>query len=200
MGIERGARPPPQRGLLSVEFALLLALFLGVAYLLGEAARAMYLAVTVQDMTRRAARAAAAADFSDPAAMLAVRQQALLAGAGGRLILGGAIDASYLRIDYLSLDAANAMQPIVAAQLPACPMANLLACGNNPHGAGCIRFVRARLCLPGGGDAACDAVPYQPLLPLLPALFQYSPAAVAMGRATTVVPAATLGHLPGRGC
>ncbi len=195
----RRAPPRVPGGVVAVEFALLLALFVGVVYVLAETAHAMYLAVTVQDMTRRAARAAAAS-FTDTAAL---RQGALLAGANGKLLLGGGIDASYLRIDYLSLDASEAMQPVATAALPACPALNRAVCAANPRGGACVRFVRARLCQPDnvpGNDGDCAAVAYPTLLPLPAALRDYVPQALSLGAATTVVPAETLGYRPNQSC
>ncbi|MEC5158920.1 hypothetical protein ACFDR9_000516 [Janthinobacterium sp. CG_23.3] len=193
----RRGRAAAGRGVVAVEFALLLAMFLGVVYLLAESAHAMFLAVTLQDTTRRAARAAAVADFSNAPTMQALRRGALLADANGKLRLGGPIDASYLRIDYLSLDGDGVMQPIAAVALPACPALNRAVCFTNPNGAGCIRFVRARLCRPG---TDCTAVAYPPLIPLPGALLDYNAGALSLNQAATVVPAETLGYDPAGGC
>lgn len=186
--------PVRPRGATSVEFALLLPLFCFFFYLGVEMARATFLINTVYAVTERAARLAAVTDFADPAAMQRVRQRAVFRDGPGALMLGGDISDAYVKIDYLSLGAGGARAPL--SQLPPCPKINQVNCLDDPHGAACIRFVRARLCLPGG-DGDCAAVPYQPLLPLLAGLFGDGAAAVGMGSATTLLPAASLGYRPG---
>jgi Flp pilus assembly protein TadG len=96
-----GAR---QRGALTLEFALMLMVFLTLVFLIMEVSRLMYLWNTVQEVARQAARAASVSDFSSAAAMDRVRQQAIFRNGPGKLALGGAIDDSYVRIDYLSSD------------------------------------------------------------------------------------------------
>lgn len=186
------AGPPARRGLVTVEFALLIGLFLTMVFFIIEIARVMYLWNTAQEITRRAARAAAVTDFSDPAALARVRQQALFRDSAGALALGGAIDDSYVRIDYLWLDGGV---PTPLPALPACPSANLINCIDNPNGNTCVRMVRARLCLPGAG-AACAPVPYQPLMPLLDG-FGVGALGFSLPGADTVVLAESLGYRPG---
>ena len=152
-------------GSVLVEMALMLPLFLLLMYGMFECARLMYLWNTLQEAARVAARGAAIADFSNPIAQAALRRRALAAGQDGRLPLDGTIDVSYLRIEYLSQDAAGALLPLAA--MPASPADNLYNCTRDPNGAGCIRFVRASVCLPSVTEK-CERVPYQPLLPLVP--------------------------------
>lgn len=170
---------------------MLVGLFLLLVYLVLETARASYLMNTVVAVTQRAARAAAVTDFTDGVAMDKVRQWAIFRTSAGPLALGGAIDQTYVRIDYLSLGPSGARLPVTV--LPACPQENLVNCIDDPHGASCIRFVRARLCLPGAG-ADCAPVPYAPLLPGLASLFSRAGVSVPMGVAATVTPAASLGY------
>jgi hypothetical protein len=185
-----------QQGVVAIEVALSLLWFLMLLFLLIEIFRGMYLWNTVQEMTRRAARAAAITNFSDAAAMAALRQDAVFRGTPGALPLGGAIDDSYVRIDYLSIDSANQLQPV--AVLPASPAANMINCTADLHGASCIRFVRARLCLPAGG-ADCQAVPLMPMLPMPPPLDQlFAQGGIKLPLGTTVSRAESLGYRPGQ--
>ncbi|MET3131781.1 hypothetical protein AAKU55_002044 [Oxalobacteraceae bacterium GrIS 1.11] len=188
----RGGR---EAGVAAVEVAMLLPLFLGMIFMILEVGRAMYLWNTVQEVTRHAARDATISDFSRPAVMDAVRQRAIFRGTPGPLFLGGGIDDTYVRIDYLWLNknaGANDSHALVqVGTLPACPTRNVINCANNPYAATCVRFVRARLCLPGDPDA-CDPVPYTPLVPLLNSLFT-----ITLPTSDTVAPAESLGYLPG---
>lgn len=196
---ERGC----QRGVVAVEAALLLGLFMTVMFMALEVARAMYLFNTAQEITRRAARAAAVSDFSDAATMQRVRQQAIFRTTAGALLLADGIDDSSVRIDYLSLErnagAANshAPVPVAAGNLPACPLRNRVNCIANPYGATCVRLVRARLCQPGADSGACAPVPYTTMLPGLLSLFQGTNPPITMPTFDTVVVADSLGYLPG---
>lgn len=192
MSIKTGA-PPRPRGVITIEFALLVGVFLTVVFFVIEVGRVIYLWNTVQEVTRRAARAAAVTNFSDPAAIDLVRQQAIFRTGAGTLPLGAPIDDTYVRIDYLWLNDTGALAHIDT--LPACPTRNMLNCLGTPHGPSCVRFVRARLCLPGTGDA-CVPVPYQPLMPMLGG-FATGALAMLIPTADTVQPAESLGYRPG---
>jgi len=169
-----------QRGALTVEFALTVVLFLTLIFVIMEVSRLMYLWNTVQEVARQAARAASVSDFSSAAAMDRVRQQAIFRDSPGKLALGGDIDDSYVRIDYLSLDSGGQMHPLPF--LPPCPMQN---------GTGCVRFVRARLCLPGDDASVCAPVPYQPMVSFLGIV------PLMLPTSDTVVVAESLGYRPG---
>ncbi|MES2742343.1 MAG: TadE family protein [Pseudomonadota bacterium] len=190
----RHARPGGRAGAFTVEFALTLVFFLALVFAMLELGRAVYLWNTLQEVTRRAARGAAIANFADPAIMDQVRQRALLRASPGALALGGALGEGHVRIDYLALDSGNQLQAI--AVLPACPPRNLVNCQSDPHGASCIRFVRVRICLPGAGSA-CQAVPYQPMVPWVGDLFAIGGVAINLPQSTTVTRAETLGYRPG---
>ncbi|CDG85698.1 TadE family protein [Janthinobacterium agaricidamnosum] len=188
-----------QGGVAAVEFALVALVFFLFLFAMMEVARAVYLWNTVQEITRRAARAAAVANFADAGAMQRLRQQAVFRDSPGRLVMGGAITDSYVRIDYLSLPG-GAAQPVPLGALPGCPARNLVNCINDPNGASCIRFVRASLCLPdgpggpNGAAGACRPVPYQPIVPMVGMLF---PAGVSLPTGATVAVAESLGYRPG---
>jgi Flp pilus assembly protein TadG len=178
-------------GATTAEFALSVVIFFGVLFFVIELARALYLTNTLQEATRRAAYAAAVSNFSDAAVMDSVRQDAVLRDSPGTLMLGAPVTDTHIRIDYLSLArAANGtmtLTPISAADQPACPARARINCASNPNGANCIRFVRARVCAPGGG---CDPVPYQPILPL-------TGLGYALPVSTTIAKAESLGFAPG---
>ena len=181
-----------QSGVFAVEFAMLALLFFLFVFAMLEVARAVYIWNMVHEMTRRAARAAAVTDFSNAIALQAVRERAVLRAGPGVLPLGGSISDAYVRIEYLSLaNGVPAALPVNA--LPGCPQRNRINCLNDPHGASCIRFVRARLCVPGDG-ARCESVPYQPILPLLGLLFPSGAGAVRLPNGATMAVAESLGY------
>ena len=189
------ARRRREGGVFAVEFAMLATLFFIFLFALLEVARAVYLWNLVPEMTRRAARAAAVTDFSNAGAVQAVRAQAVLRSARGRLPLGGAISDAYVRIDYLSQSSGDGGVPaaLPVGVMPACPQRNRINCLDNPHGASCIRFVRAQLCLPGTGGS-CERVPYRPVLPLLEMLFPSGAQAVRLPSGVTLAVAESLGY------
>lgn len=179
-------------GTLLVEMALALPFFLLFMYGLLEFARLVYLWNTLQEVTRATARAAAVTDYTDAAAMEALRRRALFRPGGGGLPLAPQLDSSYLRIEYLWQDAAGALQPVAAAARAPCPALNRLYCLRNPNGSDCIRFVRASVCSPEDADS-CQPVPFQPLLPLPQMDWQ----ALALPPSATTARAEALGYQPG---
>jgi hypothetical protein len=176
-------RPGPQHGIASVEFALVAVVLFGFIFGVMEVSRLAFLWSTMTEVTSRAARAAAMADFNDGAAKDLLRQRAMfLAGPGDKLLLSGDIGYSYLKIDYLGANAST-----IVAPLPSSGAENTAICLNNPNSPSCIRYVMVRLCLPGGGN--CDRVPYSPLTTLLgPDVFK-----IDMPYFTAIAPIETLG-------
>ena len=189
------ARGRREGGVFAVEFAMLAGLFFLFVFALLEVARAVYLWNLVPEITRRAARAAAVTDFSNAGAVQAVREQAILRAGPGRLPLGGAISDAYVRIDYLSQSSGSGGVPaaLPVSVLPGCPQRNRINCLDDPHGASCIRFVRAQLCIPGTGGS-CERVPYRPILPMLDSLFPSGARAVRLPSGVTLVVAESLGY------
>ena len=172
------------RGSVSVELALALPVFLGMLLIMFESARALYLLNTLAEASRRAARAVATTDFNLAPSLDQIRERALF----GKpvLPLGAPISTAHIQISYLAADRATPVSPV-----PACPEANLAACTANPNASNCVRFVRVRICQPGGG-ASCDPVPFEPLLGaggLIPA--------VSLPRFETIAPVESLGHQSG---
>lgn len=180
------------RGAVIAEFSVSLVIFLGVLFFALEALRMLYLLNALQESTRRAAHLAAVSDFSNPAALDAIRQAAVMRNSPGAMPLGAPVTDAHIQIDYLSLtrqaNGSMTLTPIPAASLPACPARAHLNCIANPYGASCIRFVRARLCAPN--LANCGAVTYQPLFPMVSVN-------TTLSQAATVVKAESLGYQPG---
>ncbi|AVR98954.1 TadE/TadG family type IV pilus assembly protein [Pseudoduganella armeniaca] len=177
-----------QRGAVVIELALVLGVFLLLTMSTIEVARLMYVFNTAQEITRRAARAAALTDFSDGAAMAALRNRALFRTDAGALPLVSNLGTDNVRIEYLSMDASGALVPVTAR--PACPVQNIVNCTDNPNGASCIRFVRASICASGGD--ACAPLPYRTLTGFGPGM-----ARLVVPTAATVVKAESLGYRPG---
>lgn len=186
-------RPCRQAGAFALEFSLVVLVFFTIVLGILEVSRALYMWNTLQEVTRRAARSASVTDFTDSAALGALRQRAIFRNGAGTLTLGSPVTDAHVRIDYLALqnDGADGLKqvPIAPGALPGCPARNRLVCTANSGDPGCIRLVRVRICQPGGGSE-CTPVPYEPLLPLveLP---------ITLPIATSIVRAETLGYVPG---
>lgn len=174
-----------QRGMAIVEFGLVCMVLLPFLFALIEYGRLMFLWNALPEVTRRAARAAAMTDFTDTAAMQALRQAALFSDSG-QLPMAPNVGSANIRIDYRWQDAAGALATV--APLPACPLANRINCERDPHASSCISFVRVRLC---GEGADCPALANEPLLPMVPV-----PKTLPL--ASTVVAAESLGYAPGQ--
>ncbi len=149
--------PADQGGSTAVEFALTSMLFFIFIFGIVELARALYMWGTMVEVTQRAARAAAAIDFTQAGQLSVAREAAIFANLPGGLPLRGELGPDNLSVDYL-----NASLTVVNP-LPACPAQNLINCSADPDGASCIRFVRVRLCTAGGG-ASCTRVDYVPIV------------------------------------
>lgn len=175
-----------QRGAAIVEFAMVCVVVLPFLFATMEYGRLMFLWNALPEVTRRAARAAAAADFSDASALQALRQAALFRSDDGPLPLAANVGSANIELEFLWQDAAGNLARVPL--LPACPAANRISCARDPYGSSCISFVRARLCGPGAG---CPRLAYEPLLPMVPVPAYLPPA-------STVVAAESLGYAPGQ--
>jgi hypothetical protein len=169
-----------ESGVAAVEFALLSIMLFTFLFGAMETARALYLWSTTAEVVSRTARLAAVSSPGDEAA---VRHKAMFRTAANKLPLGGEIDESYLRIDYLASDRATAITPAPA------PLQNLINCTNSPTDAACIRFIRVRLCMP---NTDCTPVPYKPMV----ALDSLNFFNITMPTFSTVVAADSLGLAP----
>lgn len=184
----RPVQPGKQNGGAAVEFALVVLFFLTLVFGILELARAMYICNTLQEVTRRAAAMASKTDFSDAAAMQRVREYAVMRSSAGTLAFAEPITDAHVKIDYMAIvdtEGALAIAEIPPGSLPANPAANRLVCINDPNDPGCIRLVRVRICLPGGGND-CSRVPYQSIVSLVRLPFP-------LPDSVTIVNAETLG-------
>ncbi len=175
-----------QRGTASVEFGLVCLLLIPFLLATMEYGRLLFVWNVLPEVTRRAARSAAIADFTDAGAMQALRRAALFRSDDSPLPLAPNVSGANLRIEYLWQDSSGNRAPVPL--LPACPTANRINCARDPHSSSCISFVRVRLC---GAGADCPQLDYQPLLPMVPVPAKMPPA-------LTVMPAESLGYAPGR--
>ncbi len=179
-------KTPFQRGSALIEFGMVCLVFMPLLFAMFEYGRLLFLWNTLPEVTQRAARAAAITDFSDPAAMQALRRAALFRDDDSPLPLAPNVGSANIRIEYLWQNAAGSLAPLPL--LPACPLANRINCARDSHGPGCISFVRVRLC---GDGAGCPALAYEALLPMVPV-----PA--LMPPSSTLVSAESLGYAPGQ--
>lgn len=175
-------------GTVAVEFALVLGVFLLVLFGILAVAQTMYVLNTLQEVSRRAAAAAAKTDFTDPAALQQIRQNALFRDSPGILAFGAPLNDTHVWIDYLSIaragDGSLSLQPMPS--LPASAAASRIACMNDPYSDSCVQFVRVRLC------ATADANGCQPVI--LRTIFPWLPLSVPLPAATTIVKADGLGY------
>lgn len=185
--------PKAQTGTTAIEVALLSVVFFTLVFGAIEIARLMYVYNTLQEVTRRAAAAAVNVDPRDSEAISKIKQNAVFRDSPGELMLGAPITDSYVRIDYLSLaratDGSTAMVAVPESSWPTCPGQNRQTCMSNPNSANCIRFVRVRVCDPANASE-CDAVPSTLAIPTI----NFT---VNLPRSTTIVPAESLGFMPG---
>lgn len=177
----------------AVEFALLVGVFFVFVFGIIEVCRMAYIYNTLQEVTRRGANAAAATDFSDRTAMSTIQQNAIFRNSPGELLLATPVSDQHVRIDYLALvrqsDGSTNMVKIPDGSLPSCTARNRQICMADPNATNCIRFVRVRVC-DIANTATCDAVSFVPISFLVTL-------AVKLPTAPTIVPAESLGFLPG---
>jgi len=183
---------PRQQGLAAVEFAIVAIIFFTLFFGVVEMARMMYICNTLQEVTRRAAELAVNADFSDGAALQNIREAAVFRSSRGELMFAQPISDAHVKIDFLAITrdgAALALTPVQS--LPESPEQNQQICMMDANDPRCIRIVRVRICQPGDGST-CEAVPYQPLVSLIPI-----PVLLHFPVSTTTSVAETLGRSAG---
>lgn len=179
-------------GSVTAEFAIVMILFMLIVCGVIELARVVYMLNTLQMVTRRAATLAANVDYTDAAAMNAVRERAVFRSSPGDLVLGAPVTDAHVRIRYLSLGSAGGedIAEIPTVGLPACPANNRITCMADPYGASCIRMVQAEICDPTD-TSECKGVRYQ-------ALFSSVGLSFALPKSTSIAAAETLGAPPGQ--
>lgn len=185
-------RPAPfkirtrQSGVAAVEFSLVAIIFFTVVFATLELARIEFLLNTLEEVTRRAAAAAANVDYTDTAAMQKLQADAVFRNSSGPLALGDPVTSDNVKIDYLSVSKATWDLKHMST-LPACPAGNRSNCMTDPAGDNCIRFVRARVCASMDEAGNCTPLSYKKVFPLLDLSGMKVPSA------ETIVPAGSLG-------
>lgn len=150
---------PVQRGAVAVEFALVVPIFLVLLFGTIEFGRLIYLWNTVQEVSRSAARQAVVTDFTNAAAIAAIKRSAVFRSTDGTLPASTEISNANVDIQYLN--AAGT----VPAVMPLDPGDNIAACLDATRTDSCIRYVEVKVCATGG----CGQIPFVPLVGFLSA-------------------------------
>jgi hypothetical protein len=174
----------------AIEFALVAIIFFTVVFATLELARMEFLLNTLEEVTRRAAAAAANVDYRDATALQRVQADAVFRNSSGPLALGPPVTSDNVKIDYLSVSKAT-WNPTHMSTLPTCPAGNRLNCMTDPNADNCIRFVRARVCASMDGNGNCETLPYQTVFPF------FDLSGIKLPSAETIVPAGSLGATAG---
>lgn len=132
-----------QGGVAAVEFAIISLLFFTVLFAILEFGRMLYVYNTMQEVTRRGARAAVVRWIDQEAAVTSI---ALFGGTS--LPAGAEVTDANITITYLTKNGA------VTDPLPADPSDNFSACGDATRTASCIYSVRVSI----------DGVTYSPMV------------------------------------
>lgn len=187
--VHRVPRRRRQAGATVVEFALIVLVFLSFLFAIIELARMMFLFNTLQEVTRRAASAAAVSNLADETVMNDIRQHAIFRTSPGGLTLMDELTDRAIRIDYLSVSRGSAgaytMQVTSNGALPASPAENRKNCVTDPYGANCVRLVRVRVCDPQV-NGTCQPMKFKPLT----SLFNVE---ISLPMATTIAKAQSFG-------
>jgi Flp pilus assembly protein TadG len=174
-----------QRGTAAVEFALLAVIFFTLVFGILELARMMFVYNTLQEVTRRAAAAAAHVYPTDTSAIAALKQDAVFRKSPGELVLAPPVTDQHIRLSYLKYD----LSVIQESSWPSDAAKNRQICTGNPHAANCIRFVQAQVCDPAT-TGNCSRVTSKTVVPLI----GWN---LSLHKATTITPAGLLGYVPG---
>lgn len=193
----KGMRHRPhirQQGTTALEFVLLAGVFFTLVFGIIEVARLMYVYNTLQEVTRRAAAAAVNVYPRDTAAIKKVKVDAVFRNSPGELPLAPPIKDDNIRIEYLALKRASSSNELSLADidvgsLPTCAAQNRQICMRDPNADNCIRFVQVRIC-DTSDTTNCNPVVSKMLLPLVDLR-------VPLHRATTILPAESLGYSMG---
>lgn len=148
-----------QRGVAAVEFALIAIPFLLLLLGAMEFGRLLYLWNTAQEVTRNAARQAVVTDFTDSAAITAIKRSAVFRVTDGTLPASSEVSSTNVVIRYL-----NAGGNVID-KLPDSPADNIAACLDASRAASCIRFVE--VCLSTGTTCSSNqSIPFKPMIGL----------------------------------
>ncbi len=171
-----------QRGAAAVEFGIIAILFFTLFFGIIEFGRYFYLANTVQEVTRCAAREAVVnySNAKDSIQRKCIFQE----NSTGivELVAGWEIQNDYVRIRYLNAPNASAE----ATPNPDSPLGNLGECALNTTD--CIKFVEASVeSCEEDEEEDCAPIQYQPMFGLIPL-------SIAIPRSTITIPAESLGY------
>lgn len=156
-----------QRGVATLEFAIIAMLLFTIMFGIFEFGRLLYVYNTVQEVTRRAAREAVVR-WTDTASQNTAKSLALFGAAN--LPAGAEITTANIRINYLTGGGVN------PTPFPASPADNISACLSGPDG--CIEFVQVSIV----------GATYIPVI----GLFQFL--SVPIPASTVTMPAESLGY------
>lgn len=174
-----------ERGVAAVEFALLCLIFFTFVFGIFEVSRMMFVYNTLQEITRRAADAAAHVYPKDASAIAKLKQDAIFRNTPGELVLAPPVTDQHIRLSYLKYD----LSVIPESSWPSDAAKNRQICTGNPHAANCIRFVQAQICDPNT-TGACQAVTSKMVFPLI----DWN---LYLHKATTITPVGLLGYVAG---
>lgn len=153
-----------QRGVAAVEFALIAIPFLLLVLGAMEFGRLLYLWNTAQEVTRNAARQVVVTDFTDSAAITAIKRSAVFRVTDGTLPASSEISNTNVVIRYLAVKANGDVAFVT--KMPSSPGDNIAAClDSNRVYDECIRFVE--VCLSTG--TTCNpnqSIPFKPMMGL----------------------------------
>jgi Flp pilus assembly protein TadG len=126
-----------QRGVATVEFALVALLFFTLLLAIIEIGRMLFIFNTMQEMTRRGAREAVVR-WADSASQADIKSITIFSGAS--MPANPYLTTANITITYLQKDGATEV-----TALPADPGDNISACGNSTRVANCIYNVRVSI-------------------------------------------------------
>ncbi len=171
-----------QRGVATLEFALVALPFFLLLLGVIEFGRLMYLWNTVQEVTRSAARQAVVTDFTNTTAITQLKQSAIFRSNAGTLPAASEVSDVTVNITYLQSDGLTAVAP-----MPTDPGDNISACLDITRASSCIKYVQVQVCT----GSPCNGVPFQPMV----GLFAYLDA-LTIPVSTVRMPAESLGFTP----
>jgi Flp pilus assembly protein TadG len=148
-----------QYGSSTVEFALAAIPFFLLMFGAMEFGRLLYLWNTVQEVTRNAARQAVITDFTNPAAIAAIKRSAVFRLTDGSLPASSEITNASVNIKFLN--AAGT----VPTSMPLDPSDNISACLDATRANSCIKFVE--VCISTGDTCQQDeSISFIPMISL----------------------------------
>lgn len=193
--------PRAQRGVAAVEFALVAIPFFLLLFGAIEFGRLLYLWNTVQEVTRHAARQAVVTNFTDTAAIDAIKRAAVFGIDDARITpyyLPASSEIFNTRVVIRWLNSSNCddNDDCVVNPLPASPADNVAACLDAGRVAQCIRYVEVCVSTTGTTCEAENSITFAPLLGLFfPLLGDVPIPGIPMS--TVRMPAESLGFGPG---